>query len=222
MTPVNRLAGRPMSRLLRLALDNPLSGLLCERLPPFVQEEIVLLRERVKPGKPLLTPAARHEDDLDGDWIAAVRHFEGTLGAGAARLVNLFQGSVEGGSLRGCNIVVGDLKEGEISLVNVLLGNLLGGRAQAINVLIGDICGGHAERVNAIIGNVHGGTLESVNLLVGNVHGGKITKAHIILGSILGGRVEADVLIGDVEAGDVRSRFQRVRKSDAEDAGGRS
>ncbi|MGW8320336.1 MAG: hypothetical protein ACWGSD_02160 [Thermodesulfobacteriota bacterium] len=130
-----------MSRLLRLALENPLAGLLRQRLPVPLKQELDQIRAVLKEGKPVWTPAARHEGDLEGEWISGVRHCEGDLYRGAARMVNVFKGNVLGGSLRGCNVAVGDLEAGEISLINILVGNILGGFAQQVNIVIGDVRG---------------------------------------------------------------------------------
>ncbi|MGW8320335.1 MAG: hypothetical protein ACWGSD_02155 [Thermodesulfobacteriota bacterium] len=47
-----------------------------------------------------------------------------------------------------------------------------------------------------------------MNLLLGNIYGGETTKAHIIIGNVFEGRVEADVLIGEVDGGEVRTRVR--------------
>ena len=99
-----------MSRLLQLVLDHPLAGMLRQRLPRPLKQELDQIHEVLRKGEPVWTPAARHEGNLEGEWLAAVRHCEGDLHRGAARLVNLFKGDILGGSLRGCNVVVGDLE----------------------------------------------------------------------------------------------------------------
>ena len=208
MTLACRLEDRLVSRLLKLAFNNPLADLLGRRLPQPVKEELAQIRKHLRTGKPVWTPAARYEGDIEGDWISAIRHCQGNLCGGAARVVNLFRGKILRGSLGVCNVVVGDMEGGEITLVNILAGNILGGLAQQVNLLLGDIRGGDVRLVNAVVGNVLGGTLRSANLLIGDVHGGEITKAHIIIGNVFGGHVETDLLIGSVEGGEVRSRLQ--------------
>jgi len=184
-----------LGKALSLLLKSRVLGLITDRLPETVREEIAHVIETIDNDTRYVTPFDHYEGDICNQKLAGINKLFGDVGeAGAVRAVNILNGAIAGGKVRACNLLLGDVESGQVGVTNVLKGAVRGGTVRGVNLLVGDVHGGHVRGVNVLVGDIHGGEVEAVNMIIGDVLGGTVKKTHLVIGKVDGGEVFGGVV----------------------------